>query len=352
MQFKKMLCLMILVALSISVLPSSAQDQITFTPYVTDDAAFWVELPDGWIAEGSREQGLFIATSEAMLELMQSGDTIEVPVGEYGIFILAGEMQDPDSWDAVTFVEDFVQGLVGAEAPPIWGEAYTHTLEATTTTVFGRIDGHNAFTDTSALSYEIAADTWGLVFVFAAPGMIAEVDDLSLIIPYLTVYSLPLTDAVEGAPITGLPSINYTVPADWVSVDYEENFYFIAANSQAALDATGVERPLESGQFSVTLMLWGGEDAEDTANSLLSSYQLDGLHTTEPRYLMVGEQEVLQMAIRNEDDLGVGGIFVVDSLDSQLYKVAIYSTSLGESNLIGMTALNMLLNGYDVPEIG
>lgn len=332
MNTQKLLVLLMLLSLLVGVVPSSAQDEVEVTYYITDDASYAVILLDGWAVHGSREDGLWLASSEEMLALLQSDEEEAVmPSGEYGIFVFAGSMENPDEWDAITFLTDFVNSMGDSERETEMSEPYEFENADRT---YARIDATNESTDAIVLVYEIALDTWGIAVLYTAPGERDETIELGLALVDTIAYSLPLEDTIEGFFGT-----NYLVPAGWVGGEFEG--IFDVGNSQEALDA----EELEEGQYRILLMRWDGADLEDTANTLVNSGLEGDEFANEPILLTVGEQEILQVAVRSGDNLGLGGVLVMEGPEGEPDFVAIYASDPGESHLVGLTAVNMLLNG-------
>lgn len=331
MKIKKLFVLLILVAMLVSVVPTGAQDDIELSYFVTDDASYAAIILEGWVAQGSRDEALWIASSAETLDIVTSADdeTI-IPSGEYAILAFAGPMDDADNWDALAFLTEVIASVEPSERETVISEAYEMEYGNRT---FARIDAINDATEAIALAYEIAPATWAVAILYSAPGEGAETSELGFALVDAIAYSLPLEDTIEGDF-----GSNYLVPSGWVGGVFEG--VIDVASSQEALDA----EDLEAGQYRIILLDWYGQSAEDTANTLVTDALEEGEYATDPIWLTVGEQEVLQMAVRDADDMGLGGILVMKGSDGGPDKVAIYVSAPGEAQQIGLTALNMLLN--------
>lgn len=334
MNRKRLLILLTLLTLLLSVLPGSAQDdEVEISYFVAEDASYAAILLDGWVAQASREGGLYMASSQETLDLLLSEDDDEavMPSGEYGVLVFAGPMENPEEWDALSFLNDIIELIADPERDTVMSDVYEMEYDGRT---LARIDASNDSTEAITLAYEIAPRTWALAILYSAPGEGETFSDLGLALVNAVAYSLPLEDTVEGTDGT-----SYLVPAGWVGDDSEG--FLAVANNQEAFDA----EELETGHYRIAMLEWDSESAETTADTVLNSLLEEDEYANDPVILTIGDQEVLQVAVRqSEDDLGIGGFIILEGEDGAPNLVAIYAAAPGESQQIGLTALNMVLN--------
>ena len=336
---KKLLGLVLLLALLVTVVPIGAQDdedEVEFTIYVTDDVAYSTALLEGWVAQGSREDGIQIANSEEMMAWVNSEEKTLVPAGGYAIVIAAipeadlgmGEL-DAQTFTALIleFDEEFSFGEVSAFEFEDYEEA-------------ARAEASTEFADLTAVSFEIAPDAWAFAVLAAAPGEGADGEALGLAVLNSATFGLPLEESVEGAS-----GATYHLPTGWIGSESESEGQFIFGATSSDIAADAME--FEEGQFGVILMSYDGDDTYDTALAILPAMMEEGQTATPPFYVNVGDQEVLVMTIEDEEEDSVGGIMVLDSPEGEPDRVAWFGSAPGEAEWIALTVLNILVNGVE-----
>ena len=327
---KKLFATILVLALLVVALPTGAQEDTGLSIYVTEDGSYLAVLLDGWVAEGSRGDGLQIANSAELMELMDSDEDVTIPAGSYALFVFALAEADlgMEDVDAVTFTTTIVSLLSQEEDAPPFGEVAAFELSDRDA---ARTDATDEDGDYTLIGYQIAPETWAFGILFAAPGEGAAGEEIGLALLDAISYSLPMEETYEGE----MHSFDY--PAGWMADAYDEGVYLIA-NDQAAYEAP----TMETGQFNVWLTTLPSGDLVELGTTFLAGFLEEGDELSDPVIFNAGETEVVLLDVDSETAVEEYGLLLIDGGDE--VHAALYVAAAGETAFIGLTAMNMLLS--------
>lgn len=336
-----------LLALALVIVPFSAfaqegDETPVIETFVTEDGSFLTVFPDGWAADGSAEEGLTIANDPAILEAMANDEEGGPASGQFAllIFPLPADMMDMMVGEdaAMSDILTTFIGLMASEEDPdmpVFGEAtelIDEELEFEGVVAYGANDKFDA----AILAYDLAPATYGISLFMAAPGELADFEEIAMQIVALTAFS-PALDA----SYTAADGLTLSYPAAWLVV--EEGVVTVTSEE---LDMESEDVILESGQYAVsflnlTALGIPGATLEEMADLVLTELLDEGDEANDPLRLVIGEDEILLISVDNETE-NEGGLILYDQ-DGTVY-AAVYAGPNGESGLVGYLAASMLLS--------
>lgn len=317
----------------------SAQEDTGIEVFVTEDGAYGAFLPDGWVASGSREEGIAIASSEEALALLLSGEEeASLPSGEVGLFAVAldaitlealGISEETSLTDAVNILIE----LIAADSLDTVqiGEASEIDFEGIPAAT---VDVSDTNVDLVFYTYQFAPGTLALAYGAAASGELESAREIIAAVLSGVGYSLPLTETFDSE-ILGA-TVPY--PTDWLASD--EDGYFALAIDQATLDSV---EALTEGQYGFVMVAIPSQlDVVDVANQLAVSVAPAGAEASDAVLLSANGEPVGAAVFTSETGDNEGGVFVAET-STGVVAIA-YLTANGESNYVSFTAFSIAIS--------
>lgn len=314
------------------------------TIFTTEDGAYLAVVPPGWVATGSRDDGVRIVNSEGALERDDDGDVDRAA----GDIVVSVTVLPPEIFAAITLPEDFTPlDVLGAFIPLIVesneetleiGEAEETTLgEMPAATVTGQDD------DTAAKIWvwEIAPGHFALGSVATPPGELDAALEIGEIIVSTAQFSLPLEETYES--LGGEFTMPY--PTGWTYLDTDGVYFFSNESVQAKIEEGTADPVYEEGEYvaiflPLTLLDAEPEDLESELVNTVNSLLEEGDEATEPTTITIGETELIGITVTG--DRNDGGAFITTT--PQGVFMVLYSGPKGDGGLVVYTLVNMVLN--------
>jgi hypothetical protein len=320
---------------TLGLAPVSAQDE-SFTVYFTEDMAFSTVLPDGWVADGNRDDGLTVANSADALGRALDEEGIFNP-GDLALKVFAL----PEDQLGGTPVDEFL-ALVAEQVVASTSDDPPEFSEVEELDFAGRAAvstmGISSDVGAGLIMYPFAPQTYAVAVIAATPDELDAMIETGLNALATVRYSLPL-DATQDDEL-----VTFNYPDGWV-LQIESPLYMLA-NDQVAFDA---EDPGE-GQYKIVLADLSAFEVDvatlslaDATTTWVEGLLSEGQTASDPLTLTLDGVEVITEDVFNEDGDTVGGVFVVQfaSLENTVWGVA-FGAAPGDSYQISLTALNML----------
>lgn len=329
----KRLILFVLLTMLVAALPTGAQED-TGTYFFTEDGSFAVYLPVGWSATGNAEDGLQIGNAETPVELLDEEEGSPQP-GQAGMIVLALPAAalelEPDAYADV--LEMMLASMDDEDMPPMSAvEEYDFAGRAA-----AMATGSNDENDAMFVSYAIAPGTFGIAVIVTAPGELDLHTEVMLEVLDGASYALPLEQTLEGG-------VSFDYPADWNAYEEEPGLLMIIENAEGVAD----QSTFNPGDYAMLLfpdlgaLGMQGMDVSAIAADLAVSLFVENTDISAPISLDANGVAAGAVVFRSQEGVA-GSVFVVgDDMDG--YKGIIVAASEGESKLIDLTALNILLS--------
>jgi hypothetical protein len=345
--------LLLLVLLLVLPLSVFAQDDTVDAVAVfrTEDGAYVAILPEGWVADGSRAEGLRIGNSQETLDMMLNEEEDTPASGMIGISVTAFSSEDLMGLlelDEEATEVDLLNGLLelllssGGEEADLGEVGEIEFDKRPAATVTGTL---NAETEAKIYLHHLAQDTLALTIVATPVGELqGVVEDVTSIITGVG-YSLELTETYTSED----GSMTFMYPADTFVTD-SDGVPFISSDEELPEDV------FEPGQYGIvvidlTAMGMVGEDMDTTAQSLVESVMEEGDEMNGPFHLLVNEEDdVTFIAVSNSEEKNEGGVFLLEK-ETGVYAV-IFVAAHGYADTISATALNVLYSVNETEDEG
>lgn len=315
----------------------SAQDTEAFSLFFTDDYAYSVILPAGWYAQGSRERGLVIGSSEDTLNnFVEDIDPAE------GQFALSITTVDETFEKNVGITPDMtpLEGIELAYQGMSTGTAPNSLQPIVETTIAGQEAAGFLVLDSNfegyVFAYNLAPNQLGFGIFLGKVGAIDAYYDNARAILNTVRFSLPLPETFEGIGL----SVQYP-SADWVVLDQGDRIE-IALRDENATDPT-----LATGEFDIFLLSPNQDDIEDHTFPELARILATQLAAEDKEaqisviFFPFDEYEGAWIKMETPDVNGNNsGLWMIDT-EHGIF-LATYSAPLGDEAHISLTALTML----------
>jgi hypothetical protein len=311
------------------------------TFFRTEDGSYSVFLPEGWVAEGSAEDGLVIANSQEAFVAFEADD--DPQPGQLVVVVSAIDTPTADLLEALDLeAETSLVDLLDTVGPLLFsGDGGFSVGPADAISFAGRnaalAEVGREGIEGAVILYMMGPDRFGIGFIAGAPGILDEAGEQASEVLGLVRYSLTLDKTHESEGFT----LSY--PDGWV-VDESEGFTLMS-NDAAAIDAD----ELAEGQYGIVVVEAAalGSVSKDVTKVAAEVGELladEGDVLSDVFTLEVDGRSVASIDVTNANDdtnNNEGGLFVTDT-DQGIFAV-IYFTAAEDSYQLGLTALNVLL---------
>jgi hypothetical protein len=320
---------------------TSAQDD-SFTLFFTEDQAFSSVLPNGWAANGSREDGLILASSEATLQLYQAAEDSKPQPGDLIIQVYAFPEEAMAGLPMTDFLSAVAQEMqADSDAPPELSDLEEFDLAGREAAV---VTGVSSEVGAHVIMYLLAPGHYALAVIATTPDDLDAVTEDAMTILATVRFSLSLDETQDDEYVT------FGYPTGWVLNTFEgmPPIYGLA-NSEEAFNA----EDLIEGQYKIILADLGASFGVDVANLSVADATVawvqgllnEGETATDPITITLDNGvEIVTLDVLNKDGSYVGGVFVAQftAFENVVEGVA-FASAPDASYQISLTALNMLL---------